>query len=127
MARVLDVLVLDDEPIVTSRVKPTLEKAGYNVEALTDSKMAMERIKKKRFDIIITDFKMKQFSGLDLLVLQKKLWPDTEVIIITGYATMETAKKTLQSGGYDFISKPFRLNELRDVVNQAALKLKDTL
>lgn len=127
MTRVLDVLVLDDEPIVTSRVKPTLEKAGYNVEALTDSKMAMERIKKKRFDIIITDFKMKQFSGLDLLVLQKKLWLDTEVIIITGYATMETAKKALQSGGYDFISKPFKLNELRDVVNQAASKLKDTL
>ena len=127
MTRVLDVLVLDDEPIVTSRVKPTLEKAGYNVEALTDSKMAMERIKKKRFDIIITDFKMKQFSGLDLLVLQKKLWPDTEVIIITGYATMETAKKALQSGGYDFISKPFRLRELRDVVNRAASKLNDTL
>ncbi len=127
MTRILDVLVLDDEPIVTSRVKPTLEKAGYNVEALTDSKMAMERIKKKRFDILITDFRMKQFSGLDLLVLQKELWPDTEVIIITGYATMETAKKAMQSGGYDFISKPFRLRELRDVVNRAASKLNDTL
>jgi len=127
VTRILDVLVLDDEPIVTSRVKPTLEKAGYNVEALTDSKMAMERIKKKRFDILITDFRMKQFSGLDLLVLQKELWPDTEVIIITGYATMETAKKAMQSGGYDFISKPFRLRELRDVVNRAASKLNDTL
>ena len=120
MTQPMEVLVLDDEPIVGSRIKPSLEKAGYRVEIMTDSQKAMERIKQKQFDIVVTDFKMSRVSGLDLLRAQKQLWPDTEVIIITGYATMETAREAMKSGVFDFMAKPFRLQELKEVIGRAA-------
>jgi DNA-binding NtrC family response regulator len=121
----MEVLVLDDEPIVGSRIKPSLEKVGYKVEIMTDSQKAMERIKQKQFDIVVTDFKMSRVSGLDLLRAQKQLWPDTEVIIITGYATMETAREAMQSGVFDFMAKPFRLQEIKEVIGRAAERIRD--
>ena len=120
MTEPLEILVLDDEPIVGSRIKPSLEKEGYNVEVLTDSREAVGRIKKKRFDIVITDFKMDGVTGLELLRVQKELWPESEVVIITGYATMEIAREAMQSGVFDFIPQPFRLHELKQVIERAA-------
>jgi len=120
----LSVLVLDDEPIVCARVKPCLEKAGFDVEIMTDSQRARDRIQEQRFDIVVTDFKMSRVSGLDLLQAQKVRWPDTEVIIITGYATLEVARKAMQSGVFDFMAKPFRLHELKDAVERAAEKVR---
>ena len=92
---------------------------------MTDSQKAMEKIKQKRFDIVVTDFKMSRVSGLDLLRAQKELWPDTEVIIITGYATLETAREAMQSGVYDFMAKPFRLQELKEVIGRAAESIRE--
>jgi len=120
MTEPIEVLVLDDEPIVGSRIKPSLEKEGYQVEIMTDSQDAVERIKQKKFDIVVTDFKMSKVTGLDLLRIQKQLWPESVVIIITGYATMEIAREAMQSGVYDFIPKPFRLQELKEVIRRAA-------
>ena len=120
MTEPIEVLVLDDEPIVGSRIKPSLEKEGYRVEIMTDSQDAVERIKQKKFDIVVTDFKMSKVTGLDLLRIQKQLWPESAVIIITGYATMEIAREAMQSGVYDFIPKPFRLQELKEVIRRAA-------
>ena len=120
MTEPIQVLVLDNEPIVGSRIKPSLEKEGYQVEIMTDSQDAVKRIKQKKFDIVVTDFKMSKVSGLDLLRIQKQLWPESAVIIITGYATMEIAREAMQSGVYDFIPKPFRLQELKEVIRRAA-------
>jgi len=120
MTEPIEVLVLDDEPIVGSRIKPSLEKEGYGVEIMTDSQDAVDRIKQKKFDIVVTDFKMSKVTGLDLLRIQKQLWPESAVIIITGYATMEIAREAMQSGVYDFIPKPFRLQELKEVIRRAA-------
>ena len=120
MTEPIEVLVLDDEPIVGCRIKPSLEKEGYQVEIMTDSQDAVERIKQKKFDIVVTDFKMSKVTGLDLLRIQKQLWPESAVIIITGYATMEIAREAMQSGVYDFIPKPFRLQELKEVIRRAA-------
>ncbi len=120
MTEPLEILVLDDEPIVGARIKPSLEKEGYRVEIMTDSMQAMSRIEQKRFDIVVTDFRMSRVTGLDLLRAQKRLWPDTEVIIITGYATMEIAREAMQSGVFDFIAKPFRLHELKKIIERAA-------
>ena len=120
MTEPIEVLVLDDEPIVGSRIKPSLEKEGYRVEIMTDSQDAVEKIRQKKFDIVVTDFKMSKVTGLDLLRIQKQLWPESAVIIITGYATMEIAREAMQSGVYDFIPKPFRLQELKEVIRRAA-------
>ncbi len=125
MSEPLKVLVLDDEPIVGSRIKPSLERAGYQVEVMTDSQAALARIQETRFDIVVTDFKMRRVSGLDLLKAQKQRWPDTEVIIITGYATQETARAAKEYGVFDFIAKPFRLRDLKAVLQRAAERVQN--
>lgn len=119
----LKVLVLDDEPIVCKRLKPALEKQGYHVDAFIQSSAAMEKIKETTYDIIITDLKMKGIDGMQFLEEAKRRAPSTEVIVITGFATMETAKESFHKGVFDFIAKPFKLSELQEVVARAENKI----
>jgi DNA-binding NtrC family response regulator len=116
------ILILDDEPIVCKRLHPALEKAGYEVEAFTSSAEAMDRVKTKEFDIVITDLKMEGIDGMTFLSAVKERSPGTEVIVITGFATMETAKESYQKGVFDFVAKPFKLGEIQDVVKKAETK-----
>jgi DNA-binding NtrC family response regulator len=120
--RKTQVLVLDDEPIVCKRLHPALEKAGHEVEVFTKSAEAMARIQVKEFDIVITDLKMEGLDGMTFLTEVKKRSPGTEVIVITGFATMETAKESYQKGVFDFVAKPFKLGEIQEVVRRAAEK-----
>lgn len=100
--RKTQILILDDEPIVWKRLKPALEKAGYEVEAFTQSSSAMRRVQEKEFDIVVTDLKMEGVDGMEFLTDVKTRSPKTEVIVITGFATMETAKESFQKGVFDF-------------------------
>lgn len=120
----LKIMVLDDEPIVCKRLKPALEKQGHEVETFTRSSEAMMRIKEVDYDIIITDLKMKGIDGMQLLEEAKRRSPKTEIIVITGFATMETAKESFHKGVFDFIAKPFKLSEIQDVVLRAAAKIR---
>ena len=120
--RKTQVLVLDDEPIVCKRLQPALEKAGYEVEVFTKSAEAMARIQVQEFDIVITDLKMEGLDGMTFLSEVKKRSPATEVIVITGFATMETAKESYQKGVFDFVAKPFKLGEIQEVVRKAVEK-----
>lgn len=116
------ILILDDEPIVSRRLKPSLEKKGYEVETFTESMEALHRIREKDFDIVITDLKMEGMSGMQILSEVKKRSPGTEVIVITGFATMETAKESFQKGVFDFLAKPFKLGEIAEVIRRAEEK-----
>jgi DNA-binding NtrC family response regulator len=120
----LKILVLDDEPIVCKRLQPALEKLGYEVDTFTQSVEAMHQIQQTTYDIIITDLKMKEIDGMRFLEEAKKQHPQSEVIVITGFATMETAKQSFQKGVFDFIAKPFKLSEIQDVVTRAAAKIR---
>jgi DNA-binding NtrC family response regulator len=120
--RKTQILILDDEPIVCKRLHPALEKAGYEVETYTSSTEAMERVKSKEFDIVITDLKMEGIDGMTFLTAVKQRSPATEVIVITGFATMETAKESYQKGVFDFVAKPFKLGEIQEVVRRAEEK-----
>jgi len=120
----LRVLVLDDEPIVCKRLQPALEKLGFAVDTFTQSVEAMHRVQQSAYDIVITDLKMKEIDGMRFLEEVKKQRPQTEVIVITGFATMETAKQSFQKGVFDFIAKPFKLSEIQDVVTRAAAKIR---
>jgi DNA-binding NtrC family response regulator len=111
-----EILILDDEPIVGDRLKPALEKCGYQVETLTDSQEAIDRLAWKRYDVLITDLKMSGPSGLDVLRFVGEQWPGTRVIVITGYATAEQAKESMKGGAVDFIAKPFRISQLTELV-----------
>jgi len=120
----IKILVLDDEPIVTKRLKPTLERKGYYVETFMKSIDALNRFREHPFDLIITDLKMEGIDGLEFLNEVKKIRPETEAIVITGFATMETAKESFQQGVLDFLAKPFRLSEIQDAVSRAVEKIK---
>lgn len=120
----LRILVLDDEPIVCKRLQPALEKLGYEVRTFTNSLEAVDHIQENEYEIIITDLKMKGLDGMRFLQEAKKRSPRTEVIVITGFATLETAKESFQKGVFDFIAKPFKLSEIQEVVGRAASKLR---
>ncbi len=113
------VMVIDDEPIVCERLSSALEKHNLQVETFTDPNEAVKRIAEKYFPVLITDLKMKGIDGIDILKLVQRISPETKVIIITGFATVEKAKEALKIGAYDFIAKPFKLSQLRDLVMKA--------
>lgn len=119
----LNIMIIDDEPIVGKRLIQALVKNGYSVEAFTTGENALKRFEEKTFDIVVTDIRMDEIDGIEVLkrVLEKRA--DTKVIIITGYATIEMAREALAKGAYDFISKPFKPDELRDVIRKAASEL----
>lgn len=119
----LEVMVVDDEPIVCRRLKPALAKYGYDVEVFENPVEAMNRFDEKQFDIVVTDLRMEDLDGIGVLehVLSKS--KKTKVIFITGYATVENAREALIKGAFDFIAKPFKINDLRMAITKAALSL----
>ena len=119
----IDVLLVDDEAIVGNRLKPALTKIGCQVEVFEDSKEALKRIDEKEFDIIVTDIMMADVNGIQLLEYVQKKAIRTKVIIITGYATEALARDAMAKGAFDIISKPFRPNDLREVIARAAKAL----
>ena len=109
-------LILDDEPIVVKRLKPAFQKAGYDVAVFTDSTAALAAFEHNPAHIVITDLKMEGLDGIAFLDRIKAVSPDTGVIVITGFATLETAKESFHKGAFDFVAKPFKLADILDVV-----------
>lgn len=120
MRRQKKVMVVDDESIVCERLKPPLEKDGFQVETFTDGQSAIDRLAVERFDVLVTDLKMRRPNGNDILNFVRQNAPGTKVIIITGFPTVETARDSMKSGAVDFVIKPFRISELRDLVVRAS-------
>lgn len=112
------ILVLDDEPIVCKRLKPFFQKSGYEVETFTQPAQALERIRERTFDVVITDLKMPGLDGIQFLTTVKELHPEAEVVVITGFATMETARESFRKGVFDFVAKPFKLAEILEIVRR---------
>jgi DNA-binding NtrC family response regulator len=120
MDRELEVLVLDDEPIVGKRLAPALAKVGCRVEVFENPRAALTRIGAKEFDIVVTDVRMDEIDGLQVLQAVAARSPRTKVIMITGYAMMSLARQAMDQGAFDFIAKPFTPEALRVVVQKAA-------
>ncbi len=120
------ILILDDEPIVSKRLKPSLEKKGYEVETFTRGADALQRVRERSFDIVVTDLKMEGVDGMQFLTEVKEKYPKTEVIVITGFATMATAKESFNKGVFDFLAKPFKLGEIAEVIAKAEAKIKNS-
>ena len=123
MGEKLQVMILDDEPIVGKRLKPALAKYGVAVEVFEDSQKAVDRLREKCFDIVVTDVRMEEVDGIQVLEYIMGRSNRTKVIIITGYATVEVAREALVKGAFDVIAKPFKPGDLRSVINKAALSL----
>jgi DNA-binding NtrC family response regulator len=120
MASNKDVMVLDDEPIVGERLRPALEKDGFAVEVFTDSSTALERLKEKTFAVLVTDVKMRGPSGMDVLRFVRENAPETKVIVITGYATIETSHEADALGAVHFVPKPFKVKEIVKLVTKSS-------
>ncbi len=119
----LRIMVVDDEAIVGKRLKPSLEREGYEVETFGDGTSALERMAQKEFDIIVTDVRMDDVDGMQILEHVRAHSPRSKVIIITGYATVELAREALVKGAFDFIAKPFKPGDLRAIIEKAAVEL----
>jgi DNA-binding NtrC family response regulator len=117
MGHKLKILVLDDEEIVVTRLKPALEKEGYIVETFTNSKLAMEYLEKNRFDIVVTDLKMADIDGLQLFRFVKEKWPETKVVLISGFATLKVAQEAIKEGVYQVIPKPFKISRIKELID----------
>jgi DNA-binding NtrC family response regulator len=117
-----EVLVLDDEEIVCERLKAHLENNDFEVETFTESQRAIDRLREKSFDVVVTDLKMEGPSGLDVLHFVRNQMQGTQVIMITGYASIEAAREADYTGVYEFILKPFQLEEMGKLVKKAAKK-----
>ncbi len=120
----LKIMVIDDENIVGKRLKPALEKTGDTVETFEDGEKALARFDEQPFDIVVTDIKMEKIDGIEVLeqILVKS--SRTKVIIITGYATVEVAREALSKGAFDFIAKPFKPGDLREIIKRASNELR---
>ncbi|OGQ85609.1 MAG: histidine kinase [Deltaproteobacteria bacterium RIFOXYD12_FULL_56_24] len=112
-------LVVDDEPIVGKRLHQVFTKIGFEIETYTDSASALAAIAERTFDVVVTDLKMEGIDGIEVLKRVRRQNPATQVIIITGYASPDTAELAQQEGVFAFLAKPFRLDELKQMIFSA--------
>lgn len=117
-----NILVVDDEITACKSCRDILSREGHSVEFTVSAREALELIDKKAYDLILTDLKMPEMDGIELLEYIKKKDPDVPVIVITGYATVETAVEAMRKGAYDYIAKPFTPAELRIATEQTLEK-----
>src|SRR5512145_363049 len=114
------ILLVDDEQHVCDVCSRTLQRAGYEVVATNDPHAAVQELRgEQHFDLLLTDIKMPTMSGLDLARMARERDPTIAIIIMTGYASMENLRQSVQRGAADFLSKPFELEHLRLAVDQA--------
>jgi DNA-binding NtrC family response regulator len=121
-----EILFVDDDRTILSLVEEYLTAFDYRINVVDSGLKALELIKEKNFDVVFTDFKMPDIDGLELLSVIKEYRPATEVIMVTGHGTMESAVQAMKFGSYDYIQKPFKLDILRILIDKIleAKKLK---
>lgn len=113
------ILVVDDERDIRDGSERILTRKGYRVTTASNGEEALQHVEETRFAIVLLDLKMPGMDGLEVLRLIRESHPETLVIVITGYATIETAIEAMKRGAYDFMPKPFKPDQLRIVVDRA--------
>ncbi|MBN2012008.1 hybrid sensor histidine kinase/response regulator [candidate division KSB1 bacterium] len=116
-------LVVDDEEIVRKSCAAVLRRAGYQVDTEENGVKALQALAKGSYDIVLVDLKMPLMNGLELLKTIRRDFPHVQVIIMTGYATVENAIFAMKEGAYDFVLKPFKADQLQMIVNRCAKTL----
>lgn len=124
MENKIKLLIVDDEKIAIKNLEHVLKKEGYEIKTTTNGQNALKLLNRHDFDVVLTDLKMEKVDGMQILKRCKEANPDLEVIMITGYATVETAIEAMKHGAYHYIAKPFKLDEVRKVVREASEKVR---
>ncbi|HBB68037.1 MAG: hypothetical protein A2X28_01345 [Elusimicrobia bacterium GWA2_56_46] len=115
----IKILVVDDEPGIRDLLSYELCTHDYKVVTAVNGEDALEKVRKEKFHLVISDIKMPKMGGLEMLDAIKKINPDIEVIMSTGYGTIETAVSAMKMGAYDFVQKPFNLDEIFVIIEKA--------
>ncbi|MEE9259428.1 MAG: sigma-54 dependent transcriptional regulator, partial [Nitrospinaceae bacterium] len=118
------ILVVDDEKSLREFLTIMLENDGYEVKTAGSGEDAVKQIRENAFDLVITDIRMKNSSGIDVLEAARDTNPNIPVIMMTAYASAETAVEAMKKGAYDYISKPFKIEDLQLIVKNAVEKKK---
>ena len=116
MARLL---IVDDEKNIRRNLATFFESLSQDVSAVDSGTDALKVLGEKSFDLVLTDFRMAEMTGLDLLRDIKKRYPETLVILMTAYATVESAVAAMKAGAYDYVTKPFTLEQIQHTVERA--------
>lgn len=116
-------LIVDDEKVALKNLEHVLTKEGYEVIATQSGAKALAFLDKQRFDVVLTDLRMDKVDGMQILKKCRETCPDTEVVMITGYATLDSAVAAMKLGAFYYIAKPFRLDEVRKVTAEAMEKI----
>jgi len=119
MAEPATLLVADDDPGLRESLERTLTREGYRVVLASDGRAALERVQAGGVDLIVTDLRMPGLTGLELLRAAKAIMPDVDVILLTAFGTVEEAVQAMKNGAYDFLTKPFRREQLIKLVDKA--------
>ena len=111
------VLTIDDELIIRMSCERALSSVGYEVKTASGGKEGIGILEKERFNLVLLDLKMPDMDGIEVLKLIRVKWPDTKVIIITGYGTDQTAEETMKHGAHYLLEKPFTPDKLLSAMN----------
>jgi DNA-binding NtrC family response regulator len=117
-------LIVDDERIALKNLEHVMAKEGYEITATQSGPNALKLLDEQQFDVVLTDLKMEKVDGLQILRKCRELYPDMEVIMITGFATLQSAVDSMKQGAFHYIAKPFNLDEVRKVVREAVEKVR---
>jgi len=120
-----NVLVVDDELSLRDSVKEWLDEEGYSAAMAASGAEALQKLAQEPFHLMITDIKMAEMDGVELLKRAKKTFPELEVIMMTAYATVDTAVDSMKTGSYDYLTKPFEPDALIDKVNAIYARFED--
>lgn len=126
MTRRPRILVVDDEEIALRNLEHILKKDDYSVVTAPSGVEAIKRLESSDFDVVLADLKMENISGMDVLEKAKSKYPDIQVIMITGYASIDSAIESIKKGAFHYIAKPFKLDEVRSTIKQAIDKRLST-
>ncbi len=117
-------LIVDDERIALRNLEHVMKKEGYSVTATQSGPNALKILESQQFDVVLTDLRMEKVDGMQILKKTREIYPDSEVVMITGFATLDSAVETMKHGAFYYIAKPFKLDEVRKVVAEAVHKVR---
>ena len=109
------ILVVDDEPKIGEYLTKALKMRNFDVQSTTDGNLVLNMMKENKFDLVITDLKMPEITGMELLRKIKEEKSDVGVIVMSGYGTIEDAVESIKVGAYDFITKPFTIKKITEL------------
>ena len=122
-----NILIVDDEEVVRLSHMRSLESADCNAQTAEGGRQALSVMEQHPFDVVLLDLRMPDLDGMDVLKTIKQRWPNSEVVVITGYPSIETAKEAVRLGAFNYLAKPLDPNELLKAANDAVTQKRWSL